>query len=73
MGPKGERGEKGNAGETGADLSVEIESLEEKTTRRLEEQNSVLKETITKFNKKMSAQRAKIDLLEQEKGSSFVH
>merc|ERR1712183_977242 len=50
MGPKGERGEKGNAGEMGADLSVEIESLEEKTARRLEEQNSNLKETITKVN-----------------------
>merc|ERR1712183_163888 len=63
MGPKGERGEKGNAGETGANLSVELEGLEEKTTR-LEKKNSNLEETITKVNEKLLL---KIDLLEQEK------
>jgi len=66
MGPKGLKGEKGNAGRKGADLSVEMNGLEEKITR-LEGENSVLNEAITKINQKLSTQRSKIGLLEQEK------
>ena len=71
MGPKGLKGEKGNAGRKGADLSVEINGLEEKITR-LEGENSVLNEAITKINEKLSTQRSEIALLEQEKGNSVA-
>ena len=71
MGPKGLKGEKGNAGRKGADLSVEMNGLEEKITR-LEGENSVLNEAITKINEKLSTQRSEIALLEQEKGNSFA-
>ena len=66
MGPKGSKGEQG------ADLSVEIKSLEKKATQ-MEEDYVILNRTTTKLNLTLSLQRTKIDFLEQEKGKNMFN